>query len=118
MDLRARHAGFTAAAVLALAGCGGGDGSTVADSAPSGDRLTPTQQRGAEVLDRTGCLACHALNGTGSNSSAADLTRIGARRTPAQIRETLLDPPLPMPPYTSLAKSDLEVLVAYLSSLR
>jgi mono/diheme cytochrome c family protein len=112
MTLRAQHAVYATTALLALAGCGGGSDDEAAS--PPG---TP-QQPGAQVVRNNGCLGCHALNGEGPDGPGSDLSKIGARRTEDEIRKALLEPPSPMPPYTSLSGRDLDALVAYMRSLR
>jgi mono/diheme cytochrome c family protein len=100
---------------LALAGCGD---SGPAPSERPGEDLSGPERRGAELVTQTGCLACHRLHGEGADKPGSDLTGIGARRSEAQLRKSLLDPPLPMPPYTSLPEEDIDALVAYLASRR
>ena len=101
-----RSAVYALSALLALAGCGGGSQSEA-------------RQSGAELVQSNGCLGCHALDGQGVDDGAgSDLSAIGARRSEAEIRRALLEPPSPMPPYTSLPERDLDTLVTYLASLR
>ena len=101
---------------MALAGCGGDGGP--ASSGPADPNLSAEERRGADLITRTGCLACHRLDGEGQSKPGSDLTGVGARRTAAQLRESLVKPPTPMPPYTSLPADDIDALVAYLASRR
>jgi len=48
---------------------------------------------GREALQRYGCLSCHELKGMASTGKIGpDLSRIGARQTANQIRESILAP--------------------------
>jgi mono/diheme cytochrome c family protein len=100
---------YAVSAVLAFAGCGGDSGNDVADR---------PQASGAELVEGNGCLGCHALDGEGADGPGSDLSGIGGRRSEAEIRKALVEPPSSMPPYTSLAERDLDALVTYLASLR
>lgn len=104
-----RTAVYAASALLALAGCGGGGQDEAAD---------PRQPTGAQLVQNNGCLGCHALDGQGADDPGSDLSGIGARRSEAEIRKALIEPPSPMPPYNSLSERSLDTLVAYLASLR
>jgi mono/diheme cytochrome c family protein len=109
---------------VAFAGCGGSDGNHAATIAtiPSGTkRATAAPEQiaaGGRVVTDSGCLACHQIGNLGQSGPGSNLTGIGERRTPAEIRRGLLNAPAPMPPYNHLSRDRLDALVAYLSSLR
>ena len=110
-------------AVATVAGCGS-DGS----SKPSGaSRLVDVngaegvphhETPGAQVLLRSGCLACHRVGSSGNDGPGSNLTHVGAKRDADSIRRVLIDPVDPMPSFRSLPREDLRVLVEYLSNLR
>lgn len=52
--------------------------------------------RGKTIYERSGCSACHILNGEGSGYGP-ELTDVGARRGSARLRETLQNPAKTMP---------------------
>jgi putative heme-binding domain-containing protein len=52
--------------------------------------------RGKTIYSRSGCAACHILDGIGSGFGP-DLTDVGARRGSARLRETLQDPAKTLP---------------------
>ena len=102
-------------AALLLAGCGGSDAreriNVEAEDLPDGDA------RGAQVVRGAGCLACHRIGAQGSGGPGPELTRVGARLSPAQIADVLRDPVRPMPNFEGPA-ADFDALVRYLSELR
>lgn len=52
--------------------------------------------RGEEIYRVQGCVSCHVVNGHGG-PPGPDLTDIGARTSPAYLRESLLDPEREVP---------------------
>ena len=52
--------------------------------------------RGKAVYERSGCFACHILNGEGSGYGP-ELTDVGARRGSVRLRETLQNPAKTIP---------------------
>jgi putative heme-binding domain-containing protein len=53
--------------------------------------------KGAEIYSGKGnCVACHSIKGEGG-ISAPDLAGVGARRSPAYLRESLIDPGAALP---------------------
>lgn len=75
-------------------------------------------ERGRVVVVRAGCLACHRLNEQGNVAPGGDLTRVGTRLSEAQIEQVLVNPPAPMPSFTSLNADDRAAVAAYLHRLR
>lgn len=88
---------------------------------------------GKELIKAKGCIACHKINGEGGAPPGApplgpDLSDIGARKTPEEIRAKILDPnawrvpgfPPIMPPVfgEQLKAKEFQDLVAYLASLK
>lgn len=93
---------------------------------------TPEALAGAQVFDRAGCGACHAVRGTQANGQAGpDLTHVGSRRTLGagilpNNAVTLADwigdsqsikPGNRMPAYPVLTGRDLREVAAYLDGL-
>jgi cytochrome c oxidase cbb3-type subunit 3 len=54
-------------------------------------KLTGDAGRGRELYRAKGCAGCHIVRGEGG-ASGPELTRIGARRSAAYLRESLIDP--------------------------
>jgi mono/diheme cytochrome c family protein len=107
------------AAVLALAGGGGGrvaPGAAAADSA-----LTPFARAKAEALlaDRLSCLGCHQLRGQGGRL-APELSDLGQRRGAAYIAAIVADPQRVVPgtimPRQPMPDGMRELIVRYLSA--
>lgn len=85
-------------------------------------------EKGAKVFADQKCSLCHSVAGKGNPKGALD--EVGTKFTAAEIREWIVDPAKmaakakadrkpPMPAkFASLPKDDLDVLVAYLSSLK
>jgi cytochrome c oxidase subunit 2 len=87
---------------------------------------------GLQVFTAKGCADCHAIRGTSASSHVGpDLTHLASRTTLAagtipndrsHLREWLRDPQELKPgakmPQLPLSRSDLDVLVAYLESLK
>jgi putative heme-binding domain-containing protein len=57
---------------------------------------TGDPQKGEAVFQSSGCSACHMIAGQGG-SIGPELTRIGAMRGPASLKERLLDPAANLP---------------------
>ena len=84
--------------------------------------------RAMDVFVKQKCTTCHSIAGRGSKKGPLD--DVGSKLTPAQIREWLVDPvgmaaktqppPTRKPPMKKkpLSAEDLDVLVAYLSTLK
>jgi len=60
------------------------------------ENLPGDPARGKAIYARSGCSACHILNGEGSGYGP-ELTDVGARRGSARLRETLQDPAKSIP---------------------
>jgi mono/diheme cytochrome c family protein len=82
--------------------------------------------KGKDVYTAQKCSVCHAIAGTGNKKGALD--GIGAKLSAADLRSWITDAPAmaakakaerkpPMKAYT-LAKDDLDALVAYLQTLK
>jgi cytochrome c oxidase subunit 2 len=92
---------------------------------------TPAAE-GAQTFVQKGCGACHTIQGTASAGKVGpNLTHFGSRRTvagsifnntTAELRRWLKDPPKEKPgsimPNLNLNDHELDVLVAYLQSLK
>jgi mono/diheme cytochrome c family protein len=104
MRLGVPHATALAALSLALAGCGG-DGSS-------------SSRSGSSVFTESACRSCHTLDGEGNREPGGDLSTVGARRSPAELRSSLTDPPSGMPAYSTLGEADLARLVDFLAVQR
>jgi putative heme-binding domain-containing protein len=52
--------------------------------------------RGAQVYQTSGCAACHTIGGRGG-PTGPDLTDVGARSSPAFLRQSLVDPQADVP---------------------
>lgn len=83
--------------------------------------------RGQKVFTAQKCSICHAVAGVGNKKGALDA--VGATLTADEIRHWIVGPAEmaakvkaerkpAMKPYASLAKDDLDALVAYLASLK
>ncbi len=116
----------TAALVVAviLIALGAALGQTRADLILETDQTKIKQ--GASVYAREGCAKCHFLAGKGGNSSHP-LDGVGTKLSVEQIRVVLLTPEARggnqkpakgMPAYAKLSQTDLNALVAYVSSLK
>jgi len=78
--------------------------------------------RGAELAGRLGCLACHALNGSGGKL-AAPLDGIGARLTAGELAIAIAyprqrHPRAKMPSYAYLPPMEQAALVEFLQTLK
>jgi mono/diheme cytochrome c family protein len=74
------------------------------------------------LLQRLGCVACHAFQGQGGKEGEA-LDHIGARLSPAELEASLLrprsrHPQAKMPSYAHLRLWEIRALVDYLASLK
>jgi mono/diheme cytochrome c family protein len=78
--------------------------------------------QGAELAGRLGCLACHALNGSGGKL-AAPLNGVGTRLSAAELARAIAyprqrHPRAQMPSYAYLPPAEQAVLVEFLRSLK
>lgn len=55
------------------------------------ERLPGDGERGKQLYASSGCAACHIVSGAGTGQGP-DLSEIGARRSPAYLRESLVNP--------------------------
>jgi mono/diheme cytochrome c family protein len=76
------------------------------------------QAHGAAVFDDAGCRQCHGIGGTGGKKGP-DLSGIGRRLQPDQIRKQIVEGGKQMPPFgEALQSSEVDDLIVYLRSLR
>ena len=103
-----------------------------AQKAPAATPTTPLAKEGATAFLTTGCIACHRIAGTPSQSTIGpDLTHVGSRKriasgilenTPENMARWIRDP-LAVKPGARMAKLEmtdqqLDALVAYLQGLK
>lgn len=67
-----------------------GEGSAAGGGAPGGGGFSSTTDP-RELLTENGCLACHVIDGAGPPIGPS-FDDVGSRLSPAQIRESILDP--------------------------
>ena len=76
---------------------------------------------GEQVVKSVGCLACHSVDGLGSDF-APELDNVGSKVTPNYLRQWISDPksydPDTVMPSLRLTKSEVDNTVAYLMSLK
>jgi putative heme-binding domain-containing protein len=60
-------------------------------------KLPGDPARGRKVYDQEGCAGCHIVTGAGG-SFGPELTAIGAQRSPAYLRESIVNPNADVPP--------------------
>ncbi len=103
-----------------------------AQQAPAAQPTDPAAVEGGQLLQTRGCTACHTINGTPAQGKVGpNLTHIASRTTIAgsifdnnaqNLRTWLKDPPAAKPgslmPNLGLNDHELDVLVAYLQSLK
>jgi cytochrome c len=88
---------------------------------------TKAVERGKQVYDEQKCKMCHSVSGVGNAKGALD--EVGGKHSPAVLKQWLTDAKgmaekaaatrkPPMKSYSSLPASDLDALVAYLSTLK
>jgi cytochrome c oxidase subunit II len=100
--------------------------------APAVAPTDPTAAEGGQLFQTRGCAACHTINGTPAQGKVGpNLTHVAGRgviagsvldNTAQNLREWLKDPPALKPgsimPNLGLNDHELDVLVAYLQSLK
>jgi cytochrome c oxidase subunit 2 len=100
--------------------------------APAVTPADPTAAEGGQLFQTRGCTACHTINGTpAAGTVGPNLTHLASRgvfagaileNTPENLRMWLKDPPAVKPgsvmPNLGLNDHELDVLVAYLQSLK
>lgn len=103
-----------------------------AQQAPATTPTDATAAEGAQLFQTRGCAACHTITGTpAAGKVGPNLTHLASRgviagsilqNTPDDVREWLRDPPAVKPgsvmPNLGLNDHELDVLVAYLQSLK
>ena len=88
----------------------------------AGSRAQAQEPRGAELAGRLGCLACHALNGSGGKL-AAPLDGVGSRLTAGELALAIAYPRqrhtgATMPSYAYLPPMEQAALVEFLQTLK
>lgn len=95
---------------------------------PAGAAMQDQQiERGMKVYADQKCAVCHSVAGKGNTKGALD--DVGSRLKPDEIREWMANPAEmtkktkagrkpPMRAYPNLSKEDVDVLVAYMLSLK
>lgn len=83
-------------------------------------------QKGMEVYNAQKCSKCHSIAGKGNAKGKMD--DVGAKLTPAEIREWIVDPVAmaaktkkdrkPVMKKVAMPAADVDALVAYLSTLK
>jgi len=77
--------------------------------------------QGKQIFNDQGCYGCHTMGKSGT-PIAADLSKIGSKRSEEYLREWLQDPAAQRPtahmPKLALTKDESRALAAYLASLR
>ncbi|MFL5818378.1 MAG: c-type cytochrome [Conexibacter sp.] len=73
---------------------------------------------GAQVFERSGCVACHRIATVGNAGPGPQLTHVGARLSKREMRRALVDPTAPMPSFRTLTQAQMRALLTYLSRLR
>jgi mono/diheme cytochrome c family protein len=104
------------------------DPAATAEAAPAVPPPDPASvQRGRAVYEREGCARCHEVAGSGNPRSPLD--GVGARRAPEELRAWVTASAIARAAlsrsairvkegFGSMPEGDLEVLVAFVSSLR
>jgi hypothetical protein len=90
--------------------------------AGAGIRAQTRGPQGAEMAGRLGCLACHALNGSGGKL-AAPLDGVGARLTAGELAIAIAyprqrHPGAKMPSYAYLPPREQAALAEFLQNLK
>jgi ubiquinol-cytochrome c reductase cytochrome b subunit/menaquinol-cytochrome c reductase cytochrome b/c subunit len=75
-------------------------------------------EAGQNVVNQSGCGACHKFGEAGNSGPGTELTEVGARLPAQAIARTLRNPTAPMPSYADLPPEKFDALVEYLSALR
>lgn len=73
---------------------------------------------GREVVDQSGCLACHRIGGEGPDEPGPALTYIGSLMPARTIEQVLIDAEPPMPSFAHLPRAKFRALVHFLTLLR
>jgi mono/diheme cytochrome c family protein len=95
--------------------------------AASGSAYAQGAERGAKVFAESKCSMCHSVAGKGNAKGVLD--GVGAKLKADEIRQWIVDPAAmsaktkatrkpPMKSYASMAKEDVDALVAYLMTLK
>lgn len=93
----------------------------------AGDARAQDLERGKKVYTAEKCQVCHSVAGVGNKKGPLD--EVGSTLKPEEIRAWIVNAPEmqaktkatrkpPMKAYATMAKDDLDALVAYLQSLK
>ncbi len=75
-------------------------------------------ERGRRLVAQSGCGGCHKIGHNGNDGPGPQLTAIGDRLKEGAIRETLINPTLPMPSFSKLGPQKLEDMAYFLATLK
>lgn len=92
------------------------------DPARAADTGQSIDARARALLNSQGCKGCHRIDDQGG-SAGPDLSEVGRRLTPQQLRRKLVAAPpgkegVYMPSFAHLSPADLDALVDFLSRQR
>jgi mono/diheme cytochrome c family protein len=73
---------------------------------------------GREVVNQSGCLACHRIGRQGPDEPGPALTYIGSLMPARTIEQVLIDAEPPMPSFAHLPRAKFRALIHYLTLLR
>jgi len=88
-------------------------------TAPREERLSALQERGQKIFMDLRCNGCHGINGGGGNAGP-DLAQ-GGPYNPSRVERVIREPtafnPRSIMPHTTLTRSEMTALVAYVAAL-
>jgi mono/diheme cytochrome c family protein len=74
--------------------------------------------QGRDVVNQSGCLACHRIGGQGPDEPGPALTYIGSLMPARTIERVLIDAEPPMPSFAHLPRAKFRALIHFLTLLR
>ncbi|MCK9248459.1 MAG: c-type cytochrome [Solirubrobacteraceae bacterium] len=75
-------------------------------------------EAGRRLTAQSGCGGCHKIGPNGNDGPGPPLTEIGDRLKEGAIRETMINPTLPMPSFRELGPEALDEMAFFLSTLK
>ncbi|WP_320668538.1 c-type cytochrome [Patulibacter defluvii] len=75
-------------------------------------------EAGRKLVAQSSCGGCHKIGANGNDGPGPQLTQIGDRLKEGAIRETLINPTLPMPSFAKLGPEKLDEIAYFLSTLK